>query len=179
MYPLNILSELRNEDKTMASKNYYPVVVHYSSTMRPNTTNCIYVNSQSYIQENQDSAWLNNIEYKVLFGKKRSFDQKNKLLAVLRLEYNDRVIRRRYKYDVTLGITSDQVGLTSESIRLLFDNQNASPNMIKVSKGNLRDVLLYYWDIPMRAERVAFRLGFVSVVLGVIALIISVISCVC
>ena len=163
----------------MSSKNYCPVVIHYSTTSRPSTANCVYVNTQPYIQENQDSAWLNNTEYRVLFGRKRSLDHKNKLLAVLRLEYNNRVIRRRYKYDLALGITSNQVGLTSESIRLLFDDQKASTNQIKVSKGNLWDMLLFYWNIPMRAERVAFRLGFVSVVLGVIALIISVISCIC
>ena len=86
------------------------MVVHYSPHPLPNTANCVYVSTQSYIQENQDSAWLNNTEYKVLFGKKRSLDQKNKLLAVLRLEYNDRVIRRRYKYDGTLGIKSNRVG---------------------------------------------------------------------
>ena len=167
------------EVKTMASKKYDPVVIHYSPNQLPSAANCVYVTSRSYIQENQDTAWLHNTEYKLLFGQKRSLDHKNKLQAILRLEYNGRVIRRRYKYDGSLGITSNRVGLTSESIRLLFDDQKASQNWITVSKGNILDLLLFYWNLPIRAERIAFRLGVVSIVLGAIALIVSINSCIC
>ena len=63
------------------TKFYTPVVVHYNAKHVQSTENCVYKDSYSYIEDNQDVAWFNNSEYRELFGMKRSLDQKNKLLT--------------------------------------------------------------------------------------------------
>ena len=89
--------------------------------------NTIHVNSSSYIDDHQDVVWFNNRQYKHIFGKTRATDSDNKHLAIVRITYKNRTIRRRYLcdlYNVPLG--DSDLGLTSESVRLLFDLSFAS-----------------------------------------------------
>ena len=102
------------------TKFYTPVVVHYNANPLSGKVNCVYKDSYSYIEENQDVAWFNNIEYRELFGMKRSLDKKNKLLAIVRLEYNNKVIRRRYKYDNSLNINPNNVLVLNNKAILLI-----------------------------------------------------------
>ena len=86
------------------SKNYNPVIVHYSAnTLLQSSANTKYVKVFGYVESNQDVAWFNSKQYKEdgLFGTKRSLDKNNKLLAIVRLEYKGRKIRRRYQTDNT------------------------------------------------------------------------------
>ena len=159
------------------SKNYTLVVVHYSANQLQNTLHCRYVTQSSYVEDNQDVAWFNNKQYAKIFKQKRSLDYGNKLLAIVCLKYKNRVIRRRYKYDQTLHLTNDQVGLTSESVRILFDdNPNASLELIAVSKGNIWDSFMFYWNHSFHATRISFKVGVVSVVVGILSVILSIIS---
>lgn len=156
---------------------YYPVVVHYSVNPLQNTSNTKFVSSFSYIEEHQDVAWFNNRQYTKIFGIKRSLDQKNKLLAILRLEYKSRTIRRRYMSDNSVGLHDNRVGLTSESIRILFDDlQDVSKEVIKISKGNIWDIVLFYWNHPFHSTRISTRIGLPSLIFGVISLFISIYS---
>lgn len=160
------------------SKLYYPVVIHYSqnaSGLQSKNSNCRYVESFSYIEDNQDVAWFKNDQYCELFGVKRSQDQKNKLLAIVRLDFCGRKIRRRYKCENLLGLNSDRIGLTSESVRILFDDiQNPSSDQILVTKGNLWDIVMYYWNHPFHATRISFRIGLPSLLLGIVSIILSI-----
>ena len=120
------------------SKNFHPIIVQYSAKGLPDTLGCRFVSSFTYMESNQDVAWFNSHQYKDegLFGIKRSLDKKNKLLAIVKLEYKGRKIRRRYMTDQSLGLSAHQVGLTSESVRILFDDMsNVSKEKIIVSKG--------------------------------------------
>lgn len=160
------------------SKEYFPLVVHYSANQAPqNTQSCRYVTSFSYVEEHQDVAWFNSKQYSEIFKKKRSGDPQNKLLAVARLRYKDRILRRRYLCDQTLSLADNQVGLTSESIRILFDGKtNPSQELITISKGNIWDVFMYYWNHPFHATRISFKLGVISLIVGVIPFVVSLIS---
>ena len=110
-----------------------------------------------------------------MFGIKRSLDKKNKLLAIVRLEYDGRKIRRRYQTDNTLGLTNTQVGLTSESARILFDDMpDVSKEVVKVSKGNVWDTIMFYWDHPFHATRISFKVGLPSLLIGLFSLIIGI-----
>jgi hypothetical protein len=157
-------------------KDYSSVVVHYSANSLHSTPNCRYVTSFSYTEGNQDVAWFNNKQYVELFGKKRSRDNANKLLAIVRLAYKNRVIRRRYKCDQSLCLSDKQVGLTSESVRTLFDDMNASEKDATVSKGNIWDAFMYYWEHPFHATRISFKVGILSFVIGAFSMILSAIS---
>lgn len=157
------------------TKFYTPVVVHYNANPLSGKVNCVYKDSYSYIEENQDVAWFNNIEYRELFGMKRSLDKKNKLLAIVRLEYNNKVIRRRYKYDNSLNIKGNRVGLTSESIRILFDGKDkVYQEEIRVSKGNFIDTIMFYWDHPFHATRISFKIGLPSLAISIVSLLLSI-----
>lgn len=159
----------------LMTKIYNPVVVHYIANSHPVTSNCVYKDSYSYIEDNQDVAWFYNKEYQELFGIKRSLDHRNKLLAIVRLEYNGKVIRRRYKYDSSLRIKGNQVGLTSESIRILFDDMdNVYQEEILVSKGNFIDTIMFYWNHPFHATRISFKVGLPSLVISVVSLLLSI-----
>ena len=162
------------------SKCYNPVIVHYSAnTHLQSSVNTKYVKAFGYVESNQDVAWFNNQQYKDdgLFGTKRSLDQKNKLLAIVCLEYCGRKIRRRYQTDITLGLTNNQVGLTSESARILFDDlPDVSREVIKISKGNIWDTIMFYWNHPFHATRISFKVGFPSLIIGILALIIGVLK---
>ena len=159
-------------------KNYNPAIVRYTAnTQLQSSANTKDVNDCGYVESNQDVAWFNSQQYKdeELFGIKRSLDKKNKLLAIVRLEYNGRIIRRRYQTDNTLGLTDTQVGLTSESARILFDDiPDVSKEVVKVSKGNVRDTIMFYWDHPFHATRISFKVGLPSLLIGLFSLIIGI-----
>ncbi|MBQ7020380.1 MAG: hypothetical protein IJN30_05200 [Bacteroidales bacterium] len=162
------------------SKNYNPVIVHYSAnTLLQSSENTKYVKVFGYVESNQDVAWFNSKQYKEdgLFGTKRSLDKNNKLLAIVRLEYKGRKIRRRYQTDNTLNLTNNQVGLTSESARILFDDiPDVSNEVITISKGNIWDTIMFYWNHPFHATRISFKVGFPSLIIGIAALIIGIIG---
>ena len=100
---------------------------------------------------------------------------KNYNPAIVRLEYNGRIIRRRYQTDNTLGLTNTQVGLTSESARILFDDiPDVSKEVVKVSKGNVWDTIMFYWDHPFHATRISFKVGLPSLLIGLFSLIIGI-----
>ena len=158
------------------SKNFHPIIVQYSAKGLPDTLGCRFVSSFTYMESNQDVAWFNSHQYKDegLFGIKRSLDKKNKLLAIVKLEYKGRKIRRRYMTDQSLGLSDHQVGLTSESVRILFDDMsNVSKEKIIVSKGNLWDTIMFYWNHPFHATRISFKVGLPSLVISLISLIIA------
>ena len=52
------------------------------------TDHCIYVESKSEIEDNLDVAWFNSSQYAEIFSKPRYLDSNNKLLAIVRIEYN-------------------------------------------------------------------------------------------
>ena len=156
--------------------NYNPAIVRYSANPQSHSTgNTKFIDQYGYTESNQDVAWFHTSEYEKLFGKKRSLDKKNKLLAIVRLEYKSRAIRRRYQYDSTLHLTSNQVGLTSESARILFDDvPDVSKEVVKVSKGNIWDTVMFYWDHPFHATRISFKVGLPSLLIGLLSLIIGI-----
>ena len=159
-------------------KNYNPAIVRYTAnTQLQSSANTKYVNDCGYVESNQDVAWFNSQQYKdeELFGIKRSLDKRNKLLAIVRLEYDGRKIRRRYQTDHTLGLTNTQVGLTSESARILFDDiPDVYKEVLKVSKGNIWDTVMFYWDHPFHATRISFKVGFPALIIGIVSLIIGI-----
>lgn len=165
-------------DKRNYMSKYSPVVIHYSASGNNKITpNCRFITEFSYIEGNEDVVWFSNKQYFEIFKKKRSTDYKNKLLAIVRLEYQDRRIRRRYKYNPILRLNNNQLGLTSESVRILFDDMpDISNEIIKVSMGNIWDTIMFYWNHPFHATRISFKIGIISLIIGVISIFISVIT---
>ena len=74
-------------------------------------------------------------------------------------------------YNVPLG--NSDLGLTSESVRILFDNSSESEKKVKVKKGNWIDLIIYYWTHPFHATRISFKVGFPALIISVVSLILS------
>ncbi len=125
----------------------------------------------------EDSALFSSNNYKRIFGKKRSQSCRNKkLLSVVKIKYNKHSIYRKYLYESLIqGINGDVVGLTPASIRELTEDSNTSVvgKEVTVSKAC---TFFYYWYHPFHATRISFRLGFPSLILGIIAFITSLFS---
>ena len=153
--------------------SYNVKVVHSSSSSVPHVhSNTIHVVLPSYIDNHQDVVWFNNHQYKAIFHKKRSKDQNNKLLAIVKISYNGRTIRRRYMCDLqNVPLDNDSLGLTSETVRILFDDTPASSNRVIVTKGNLLDSILFYWNHPNHADRISFKIGFIALFISCLSLI--------
>ena len=79
--------------------------------------------------------------------------------------------------DNSVGLQDNRVGLTSESIRILFDDlKDVSKEEIKISKGNMWDMILFYWNHPFHATRISFKVGLPALLISVISLIIGILS---
>lgn len=154
--------------------DYIVTVVQYSQNRTGNSENCIFVTNESDIELNQDAAWFNSHVYQNIFDRPRSYDHSNKLLAIVRIEYGNKVIRRRYIFNRNYkGLTNNRIGLTSESARILFNDEPPSQHPVTVSAGNWVDTIMYYWDHPFHATRISFKIGFPALMISVISLILS------
>ena len=162
----------------MAAKLFRPVVVSpKTNPMSQNTPNTKFKDFVlPYLDDVQDVAWFKSSEYKNVFGQVRNLDKANKLLAIVRIEYNGRKIWRRYLCDMQLGLCNDEIGLTSESIRILFDAQAPLNEEVLVVKGNFFDSIMFYWNHPFHATRISTRIGLPSLLISLVSLVLALIS---
>ena len=154
---------------------YIVKAINNYSANATNNTNNIYL-PQGYFCYIEDCAFFSNVAYKNIFGKRRAkSNRRHKRLAVVRISFEGNCIYRQYHYGNTiLGINSNDVGLTPASIRLLapYSNANVVGNNVDITKSYW---LPYYWNHPFHATRISCRLGIWSMVISLIALIISLI----
>ena len=124
-----------------------------------------------------DAAVLYCHNYKAIFGKTRAEVKANKKrLSVLMIQLDRKKIYRRYFSDNNIsGIDAKTVGLTPASIRELSSGRNNEVvgMSVKVRKACS---FCYYWNHPFHATRISYRLGLPSLIIGVFALVLSVLS---
>lgn len=122
------------------------------------------------LQEYKDKVVLENSKYKDIFG--INFGSLSYLpwkRGIIKIEYNNKCVYRMFASGNSKGINKTSIGLTLESLNLLGINlNNLNPDNLKISKGSKT---LFYWNHPKHNVRVAYKLGFVSVVCGIISLI--------
>ena len=53
-------------------------------------------------------------------------------------------------------------------------SENVSKEVVKVSKGNIWDTVMFYWNHPFHATRISFKVGLPSLLIGLISLIIGI-----
>ena len=122
------------------------------------------------IDEFEDKILLRSEEHEEIFGKKFT-EKKNKpwKRKIVKIIYNKRLIRRMYRGENTL--LKDEFGLTPLSIYELGlgnDNNNID---IGFSRGNK---ILFYCNHPKHYVRVAFKLGVLSIILGIISIAVTI-----
>lgn len=122
-------------------------------------------NSEIY----QDKVMLENNNYEKIFGHK--FKKQNNLpwkKGIVKLKVNGKVIRRMFASGNKFGIRNDEAGFTGQSMSILglkIDKESAEEYEVTLSRGSK---LFFFWQHPLHEVRVAFKLGIVSLALGLL-----------
>jgi hypothetical protein len=104
---------------------------------------------------------------------KKTADNSQKRLSIVKISANGKVIYRAYRGVSATDFLKDYVALTPNSIMLLNDKAGNEPKEVEVSKGC---IFPFYWYHPDKAVRISFKLGLVSLLMGVISIVISIIG---
>jgi len=117
--------------------------------------------------ELDDSILLYNRWYRRIFGKnkKNSSDSKKRISIVKIKADTGKTIYREYKAS---RIKKDTAALTMKSITLLSDKDGNKPTRLTLSKGSW---MCYYINHPDKAIRLSFRMGAISIALGLISIV--------
>ena len=129
----------------------------------------------------EDCVYMLPKTYKQIFGEKRSVSNCHKRrLSVVKITYSatHSSIYRKYVYNPRFsGMKETEIALHPASIRELGDNDKIVGNEVTVRPGC---ALYYYWRHPLHATRISAKLGFISVVLALISILLTIIlSCHC
>lgn len=131
----------------------------------------IIVENQEELKEYQDKVLLEKNMYGSLF-KKKFIEYSNKpwKRKIVKIEFKGRKIYRMFIGGNSKGIGLNELGLTLHSCYLLFFNDDdwKESEKLKINKGSK---FMFYWNQPNHYIRVAFKLGFISVILGIIGFI--------
>lgn len=152
--------------------------LNYSNESKEPDKNNVYFEKYSLIENFDDTALMTADNYKKIFGKKKSeVSQEKKLISILRIKSVDtgKIIRRKYMKSPLTGISKEEICISPLSISLLSNNDNSSivGQCVEVSKGNIYDVIRFYWDHPFHATRISYRVGLPSLLISIISLLIS------
>ena len=149
----------------------YKVKTIISSNTKPQKDDVLQLPPGESPRDYDDVAFFHSHEYATIFKENRAdSSDEQKLLSVDKITYKGRSIHRAYRCSTNIG--KDEVGLSANSQRLLFDKvENAEE--VTITKGSK---ISYFWDHPFHATRISMRLGVVSVALAIVSIIISVIS---
>lgn len=116
---------------------------------------------------------ISNI-YEYIFGTtKKKSDKRRKQLSIIKISANGHSIYRLYRAISAKGFSGKHAALTYSSLLLLANDQGEIPNEIIMSKGNFLSSILFYWNHPNMAIRSSIKLGILSVTLGFLSLLIS------
>ena len=134
----------------------------------------LYLKDITFTSEVAAEAYFTTHVYKDFFGKNRKSDKDdNKKLAIVKISANGKSIYRSYRSCTTEGFNKDSVALSPESIRLLTDKNGENPKTVTISKGCR---LPFYYNHPDNAIRLSFKLGAISIIMGIVSILISAIT---
>ena len=112
--------------------------------------------------------------YKDVFEKrKKNTDDSNKRLSIVKITANGKSIHRSYKCVSAKDFSGDYVALSPNSIMLLNDKDGIEPEEAELCEGSW---FPFYWYHPDKAVRLSFKLGLISLLMGFISIVISIIG---
>lgn len=133
-----------------------------------------YSNSIASSDAADGDVYLTSHVYREIFGEKKNrAKDSHKLLSIVKVSANGKSIHRAFRGATTTGFTSNHAALSPSSISLLNDADGKEPSEVVLSKGCW---IPFYWGHPDKAIRMATRLGAVSLFLGLVSLVISIIG---
>ncbi len=125
------------------------------------------------ITDADGEVYLQSSVFEEIFGMtKKMSNDKVKRLAIVKIEGTGKPIYRAFKSGSIKGLTKDYVGLTSNSLYLLSDATGNFPDNVELSPGKY---IPFYWQHPDKAIRISVKLGFLSLFLGLLSIVISIV----
>lgn len=151
---------------TNTSHNYKKHIDETDKTLRLNIQHANVVDGYVYLLSE---------DYYDIFGqfKKKSSDGQKRTSVIKIKADNGKKIYREYNGSGATGFKRGMIALTPNSISLLDkikNGQTIHPKKLILSPGLY---LPFYLDHPDKAIRVSFRLGILSVLLGILSLLIA------
>ena len=141
------------------------------------TTKCLYLNQYNY----EDAVLLQHSMYKEIFGLPKYRSRKR--LPIVKISYKNKSIYRRVELNGATGFLANILALTPKSVgelaNIVVDGENVKSDcppkgeMLTITPGC---VFMYYWRHPNSATRMSFRLGFPSLLLSIVSLVVGVYS---
>jgi len=122
------------------------------------------------VQFYQDKAVFNVGKFKQIFGKTRHKQSQTTQISkrVVKITNGKKSIYRLYESNPNLA--ANEIAMTYESKRLLGIAQIPSTETLDITKGCR---FMYFWMHPNSAARISFKLGFVSCVLAIVSIALS------
>lgn len=130
------------------------------------------------VAEMDEYAIFQSNTYEKIFGKKKiKSNKEKKMLSVVKIRLGNKCIYRQFCSKSVNGYLSNYIALTSHSISQLNDDSyKLKVNIVEVTPGSK---WFFYWQHPKLAVRISARFGIISIGLGVLAFIISVLGLLC
>ncbi len=135
--------------------------------------NRLYLNDIYSMSEMDGFVVLQSSVFEEVFGiTKKLSSSYDKRLPIVKISENGKTIYRVYRSVGVKGFTGQHVGLTSNSIVLLCDINGDNPKEVELSPGKY---FPFFWQHPDKAIRISFKLGLLSMALGFLSIITSVV----
>ena len=136
-----------------------------------NVLRLISINSASDID---GEVLMTSHSFEDVFGtEKKTADNFLKQLPIVKICANGKKIHRAYRGVSVKGFNKELVALSPNSIMLLNDNNGVEPEKVELSEGS---ILPFYWYHPDKAIRLSFKIGLISLLMGIISIAISIIG---
>lgn len=117
-----------------------------------------------------DKVALYSKNYEIIFNKKlKELDHKPWKRGIVKISSKT---KNNSIYRIYFGakLAADELGLNKYNKNMLGIGETTN---VKIEKGNK---FLFYWDHPSHIVRSAFKLGFLSLLLTIVSLLISIVS---
>ncbi len=136
------------------------------------SANIFYSNSLSSSDSADGEIYLNSSDYKSVFGNKKAKQNKRKkLLSIVKVTANGKTIHRSFRGATAPGFTNQFAALSPSSILLLNNDNGESPKQVTLFRGKR---IPYYYNHPDKSIRLSFKLGCLSLLLGIISIVLAI-----
>lgn len=139
-------------------------------------TSIVFDNNRENIVVDNWNVYTSNDIYKKIFGHnkndEKSFLKKNRIVKIKSIDTN-KTIYRLWKGSPFPAKSKNILYVDKNAKYELIFNKNSNKSKIQLSKGS---VFAFYWNHFDNSTRVSYKLGFWSVILGIISLALGFLS---
>lgn len=124
----------------------------------------------------EELVFLQPKDFELIFGKKDG-DRKDKGLPIVKITnpHNGRHVYRAFRTSSEIQGFKDYAGITYTAIKQISEKRDElqTLDLVLLSKGYR---IPFYWSHPNHATRIAIQMGTISILLGVVSVIPSIVK---